>query len=350
MFNLDRHIEILLLRNDCVIVPGFGGFVAHHVSAHIDEDDRTVLPPKTTVGFNQQLTMNDSLLVQSYVETYDYSYPEALRVVNEEVEQLRGMLNEYGYFDIHSVGKLTVNRNGNYEFEPISAGILSPRLYGLPGVDTTDSDAFISQEEATENIRIAKYNSYYDSDSDEKFIRISTSALRRGMVACIIILLLMVVPFINRSTNTRQLMSGIDTSFLSSLVTSDDPSANTVAEKTTYQVPAETAVKPVKSDISNSQPAVTEQVKAETPCQQEQAAQSAEEVFTVVLAARISQKNAEYYVADLHKRGMQSARVTGEGKGRKVVYGSFSNRQSAQKAKNELSADNEFANAWVTKL
>ena len=30
MNELSRHIEILLLSNDCVIVPCFGGCVAHH--------------------------------------------------------------------------------------------------------------------------------------------------------------------------------------------------------------------------------------------------------------------------------------------------------------------------------
>ncbi|MQO83477.1 SPOR domain-containing protein, partial [Prevotella copri] len=36
MNRLERHIEILLLSNDCVIVPGFGGFMAHHVDARYD--------------------------------------------------------------------------------------------------------------------------------------------------------------------------------------------------------------------------------------------------------------------------------------------------------------------------
>lgn len=36
---LERHIEILLLSNDCVIVPGFGGFMAHHVDARYDGRD-----------------------------------------------------------------------------------------------------------------------------------------------------------------------------------------------------------------------------------------------------------------------------------------------------------------------
>lgn len=61
MIELDRHIEILLLSNDCVIVPDFGGFMAHHVDARYDEADGTFLPPLRTLGFNPQLKMNDSL-------------------------------------------------------------------------------------------------------------------------------------------------------------------------------------------------------------------------------------------------------------------------------------------------
>lgn len=30
MIELAKHIEVLLLENDCVIVPGLGGFIAHN--------------------------------------------------------------------------------------------------------------------------------------------------------------------------------------------------------------------------------------------------------------------------------------------------------------------------------
>lgn len=72
---LRRHIEILLLRNDCVIVPHLGGFMAHHRPARYDEADHMFIPPIRTLGFNPQLTMSDSLLAQSYVDTYDLSFP-----------------------------------------------------------------------------------------------------------------------------------------------------------------------------------------------------------------------------------------------------------------------------------
>ena len=39
MIELAQHIEALLLENDCVIVPGFGGFVAHYAPAtHVKEN------------------------------------------------------------------------------------------------------------------------------------------------------------------------------------------------------------------------------------------------------------------------------------------------------------------------
>ena len=78
MIDLDRHIEILLLKSDCVIVPGLGGFVASHVAARYDAGDKMFIPPLRTLGFNPKLSVNDSLLVQSYSDAYDMSYPDAL--------------------------------------------------------------------------------------------------------------------------------------------------------------------------------------------------------------------------------------------------------------------------------
>ena len=68
--------------------------MAHHIEARFDEEDNTFVPPLRTLGFNQNLTMNDSLLVQSYIECYDISYPEALRRIEDEVNELRQHLQK----------------------------------------------------------------------------------------------------------------------------------------------------------------------------------------------------------------------------------------------------------------
>ena len=131
MIEIDRHIEILLLSNDCVIVPGLGGFMTHHVEARYDTEDQMFLPPLRTLGFNPQLTMNDSLLIQSYIEAYDISYPEALRRIENEVEELKQHIDAAGYYELNDIGELSLNEDGKYVFTPCEAGILTPELYGL---------------------------------------------------------------------------------------------------------------------------------------------------------------------------------------------------------------------------
>ena len=42
MIELAQHIEALLLENDCVIVPNFGGFVAHYAPATYVKERRCV--------------------------------------------------------------------------------------------------------------------------------------------------------------------------------------------------------------------------------------------------------------------------------------------------------------------
>ena len=131
VIELERHIEILLLKSDCVIVPGLGGFVASHVNARYDEDDNMFIPPLRTLGFNPKLTLNDSLLAQSYSEAYDISYPEACGRIDNEVNELKQYICNNGSYFLNGIGTLSMNGYGNYEFVPCEAGILTPDLYSL---------------------------------------------------------------------------------------------------------------------------------------------------------------------------------------------------------------------------
>ena len=128
---LRRHIEILLLRNDCVIVPNLGGFMAHHLPSRFDESDQMFIPPLRMLGFNPKLTMSDSLLAQSYMDAYDLSYPEAVKRIEHEVSLLKEKMEKEGCYELTDLGTLKVNANGRYEFEPCQSGLLSPALYGL---------------------------------------------------------------------------------------------------------------------------------------------------------------------------------------------------------------------------
>lgn len=131
MIELTKHIEILLLENDCVIVPGLGGFIAHHQPAHYEEDEGIFLPPTRTVGFNPQLTMNDGLLTQAYIQTYHTDFPDASRKIAQKVNELKEVLYSEGMVEMSGIGSLHYTIYNTYEFHPQVSGVLSPTLYGL---------------------------------------------------------------------------------------------------------------------------------------------------------------------------------------------------------------------------
>ena len=83
--------------------------MAHHSDARYDESDMMFLPPLRTLGFNPQLKINDHLLVQSYIEAYDISYPEALRRIENEVEELKQHLESEGEYELTDLGTITLN-------------------------------------------------------------------------------------------------------------------------------------------------------------------------------------------------------------------------------------------------
>lgn len=133
MIELAKHIEYLLLENDCVVVPELGGFITHYQPAHYEENEGFYLPPIRTIGFNPQLTMNDGLLVQSYMQAYHTDFPDATRKIQQAVNKMKSELYAEGVVQMHGIGTLHYNIRGLFEFHPDESGVLSPSLYALDG-------------------------------------------------------------------------------------------------------------------------------------------------------------------------------------------------------------------------
>lgn len=131
MIELAKHIEVLLLENDCVIVPGLGGFIAHRRQAVISAQTGEFQPPLRTIGFNPQLVMNDGLLVQSYMQAYNTDFPDATRRIEKVVTEMKDRLYQQGQVELNHIGTIYYNMNGGYAFEPASPSFFTPGLYGL---------------------------------------------------------------------------------------------------------------------------------------------------------------------------------------------------------------------------
>ncbi len=344
VIEINRHIEILLLSNDCVIVPGFGGFMAHYVNARKDETDGSFLPPIRNVGFNPKVTVNDSLLAQSYVDSYDISYPEACQMVDRDVEELKKRISTDGYYEFNGIGTVSVNGDGNYEFTPCKAGILTPELYGLDSYSMKTLDELRNIVVKpwtvinTEQPVIDNGNSVIKDDDDyyKEHTQRVIAIWRNVAVACIAAILFLLVP--SPLVNSAQMAGNkIDYSLLNRVMPH---------EMTTGKQYVENAIKyssqSAKQIDSQENEAVGSSVMSNVDTKPEAK-------FSIVVASRVSKTNAAQYTAELNRRGFNDVYVH-QGSHVKVLMGHFSTNEEAMKSLQKLRANKEFSGAWVIEL
>ena len=329
VIELERHIEILLLSNDCVIVPELGGFMAHYVEARYDAEDGTFLPPLRTLGFNPQLKMNDSLLVQSYIEAYDISYPEALRRIEAEVAEVRQHLDAKGEYELNDIGTLRLNEEGNLIFEPCEAGILTPTLYGL--------SSFEMQPLAIEEEPETPQTTTLDTESeDDGAITIKMSWLRNvaAVAAAVVAFLMISAPISNSDTTDVQQSAFIPIS--TPHVTHHTEDA-IVMDTTALQLATSDLSIASETSVESKEATTTKEVSA-TP------------TYCIVLASQVNRKNATNFIDLLKDQGFNDARLM-EGKFLRVVYGSYASDEEAQQSLKDLrSQSRQFREAWVMKV
>ncbi len=370
MVELAKHIEILLLNNDCVIVPGFGGFMAHHVDAVYDEEERLFLPPSRTLGFNPKLHINDSLLVLSYVEAYDISYPDAIKRIEAEVSEMRQLINNQGFFELPDIGVILTNDEGNLEFEPCSAGILTPELYALSSFECNKlSKLSEKQEETIPTVGVAApeaqkpveeepvktvvvelqqeqqevESEYEDYEDDVVTIKVSTLKKIAAVAVVLLVVVFAILPFGGYNYFDGLQKGSIDTGLLTKVM----PKAQTTTpeELGAIKVINGAAVRIDRTEAENKVVAEAANPKASGTVSQ---VEESKPTFVIVLASRVTKNNAERYVSSLIKKGVKDARVIGASNGSKVICGKYSSESEAMNGVHELrEMSSEFKDAWV---
>lgn len=323
--------------------------MAHHVDARIDKTDNMFLPPLRTLGFNPQLTMNDSLLVQSYIETYDVSYPEALRMVENDVDELRQHIDAFGEYELNGIGRLSRNEEGSLLFEPCEAGVLTPEYYGLGGFQMPVLDEALAKVETMDA----------DNGSDKKgthdVLIIKMSWLRNAVaVAAAVIAFLMIGTPV---TNSTQQVGGTSQSSFIPVIQQHEPSTASLPSVEEVAVADQTAV---ASDSINSGNVETEEAVSEETTEAVQQPEHAEvsepEVlsteYCIVMASQVSERNALRFIEQLKAQGYNDARMWVNGnRMRRVVYGSFATEADAESTLQQLRSESRlFRDTWITEM
>lgn len=341
MIELSRHIESLLLKHDCVIVPGLGGFVTQYVPARRIADEQLFLPPFRSVGFNPELAINDGLLAQSYMHAYDTTYPESLKLIEDAVNELKEELTEKGEFTLHGIGRLTIGIDGRYNFQPNEAGVISPELYGL--------DSFIipemsqrQDEETTSEPLTAKEKIKRLKPTVKRTEKHYTISLNREMVnyvAAAVVALFFYFIWATPINNGTSMSERQNAAFINEQLFA--PSSGTPKAQPVVFTQQKTEGAPMQA---------TEKVSQEALCTEEENNPLGRGRYTIVLASAIPQANAKELTSRLKLKGMNEAMTYEKGRMVRVVYGNFANKSEAQQKLKELHAHADFAQAWVMEV
>jgi nucleoid DNA-binding protein len=129
--DVTAYIRELLFGHDCVIVPGFGGFIGNYTPARIDRSTDTFYPPVKKISFNRNLNHNDGLLVGRISGSCKINYSDARNLVEEFVAGLRKKLEKGEKVVFDNIGSFVNNHEGNIQFEPDSNVNYHLDSYGL---------------------------------------------------------------------------------------------------------------------------------------------------------------------------------------------------------------------------
>lgn len=346
MIELAQHIEVLLLENDCVIIPNLGGFVTHYVSSTCVKEENVFLPPTRVIGFNSQLKMNDGLIVQSYMTVYGTNFSDATRMVEQQVKNLIAVLHEDGKVEIPNVGELHYTIDNKYNFIPYDNKVTTSYLYGL--------DIFVMQKlSAIKEEKIKREISFSAPVLPERpTIKLYSGYLAKAAAVAAIILLSFFIstPIQNTEVeklNYAKLLPGelfekVEKQSLAfhPIIVKQTPINNTISitkkdTATEKAIIPEVAVKPIT--------ATNIKVNATT------IVSSISKPYYIIIASLGTEKDAKNMAAQLNANGFPKAKaIIGEGKMR-VSINSYETESKAYQALSDIRQNENYKNAWVLK-
>ena len=128
MKELVSHIEFLLHDHNCVIIPGFGGFVVNSSPARRD-GMATFHPPVSELVFNRYLTHNDGLLAQSFMKSDSIPFEAAMQKIEHAVQEMMRELREGRKIELGALGQFEMNSSKQFVYKPTA--YVQPLFFGL---------------------------------------------------------------------------------------------------------------------------------------------------------------------------------------------------------------------------
>lgn len=133
--NLDKYIEDLLYRNECVVIPNFGAFITSVNSANLNNEG-VFTPPSKSISFNKKIKKNDGVLANYIAELNDISFDEAMKLIKLNVSNFNNDILNKKDIVFSKVGVISIKK-GLTEFTSYTNVNYLKDSYGLSSVSSS---------------------------------------------------------------------------------------------------------------------------------------------------------------------------------------------------------------------
>ena len=326
--DIRKNIAELLMVHDCVIIPGFGGFIGSNLPARIDTVNNLFLPPSKSLLFNVNLKQNDGLLASSVAETASLPFARASRLVEEFAEKCRFILHHGEPVVLPGVGQLIAGAEGTIQFEQDADSNLNPFAFGLSAVTAkTFTRSVTLPQEADSTNGAAEPAGIRRSLLPAVARRAALFALPLGLAAVVTIARYDRLPA--DFASTADIMGAV----FSRLTTSSPAPRKSAPAKPVKVLHAVTPAAATPAVVATPAPAVTKTVQ--------------DDRFAVIVGAFRYRENADKLVESLVAKGFSAAIYDQSKTGLfRVAIGTCSERDAAMELLSSARSS-DFGGAWL---
>jgi nucleoid DNA-binding protein len=314
--SVEQYLQELLYRYECVVMPGFGAFLANRKAAEVHATTHAFYPPKKVISFNKQLSDNDGVLTNYIAQAEHISYSEASEKVNLFVQELQTTLQTYKELTLNEIGTFNLEEE-KVVFQPFYHNNYLAESFGL-STFTSDKIERKEEVEVEEVLPVAEI----EPEAEEKVPALDSEEKEN-----------------KKYPIWRYAAVGVVALGLAGLLGGDyynhQIEEHNIAEQQKAEKQLESQIQEATFVISNPLPEVTFKVARETGN------------YHIVAGAFREKENAAKKVRQLQEKGF-NAREIGVNKWglHQVIYNSHEDRLAALKALREIKAESN-KEAWL---
>ena len=331
------HIERLLLTNDCVIIPEFGGFVIHPCPAVYQPEKHKFCPPSKGIVFNPNVNHHDRLLLDSYMQMYGISFEEARMMLKGDIKELYHTIDKEGAVHFEKTGLLKRGDDWNLCFEPDKdLSLIGLKPFGLYPfhLPPVAHDTQIVKTETAQTIQL---------ETRQKrviHLPVSRALLRVAGVsaAAVALFLLISTPVNDVGTSSYSACLIPSEMILSNVCVSDTPNDTTqepVLEAETIEYTAISEETPPSPVVQAAPPIVK---ITETTSQK---------IYYAIIGSFTSEKQANQFIQQINMPELTNMGIVTNEERVRVYAEKFDNRGDAQNYILRLRANAKLKDTWL---